>query len=59
VLVHKPGKENDIANPFSHPACFQVTDAEDNRDRLVLNPSRFVMLATTAFAKPLESKQRI
>jgi hypothetical protein len=30
ILVHKPGKENGIANPLSHPSRFQVMDAEDN-----------------------------
>jgi hypothetical protein len=59
VLVHKPGKENGIADPFSRPSRFQVTDAEDNRDQLVLNPEHFVTLAATAFAKPLALKQKI
>jgi hypothetical protein len=53
VLVHKPGKENGIADPLSRPMCFQVTNAENNRDQLVLNPERFAMLAATVFAKPL------
>jgi hypothetical protein len=52
VLVHKLGKENGIADPLSRPFRFQVTDAEDNRDQLVLNPERFVTLTASAFAKP-------
>jgi hypothetical protein len=56
VLVHKPGKENSIAHPFSRPTCFQVTDAEDNQDQLVLNPERFTTLAATIFAKPPKLK---
>jgi hypothetical protein len=36
VLVHKPGKENGIANPLFCPSHFQVTDAEDNRDQFVV-----------------------
>jgi hypothetical protein len=59
VLVHKPGKENGIANPLSRPLRFQVTDAEDNRNQLVLNPKRFVTLAASAFAKPLALEQKI
>jgi hypothetical protein len=59
VLVHKPGKENGIADSLSHPTCFQVTNAEDNRDQLVLNPDCFVMLAATAFTKPPALKQKI
>jgi hypothetical protein len=59
VLVHKPGKENSIANPLSRPSRFQVTDAEDNQDQLVLNPKRFVTLAATAFAKPPALEQKI
>jgi hypothetical protein len=56
VLVHKLGKENGIADPLSCPACFQIMDAEDNRDQLVLNFSHSIMLAITTFAKPLELK---
>jgi hypothetical protein len=52
VLVHKPGKENSIANPFFCPSRFQVMDTKDNQDQLVLNPEHFVTLAATAFAKP-------
>jgi hypothetical protein len=59
VLVHKPGKENGIADPLSCPSRFQVTDAEDNRDQLVLNPKHFVTLAATAFAKPPALEQKI
>jgi hypothetical protein len=59
VLVHKPGKENSIADSLSHPVHFQVTDAKDNQNQLVLNPSCFVVLAMTAFAKPPELKQKI
>jgi hypothetical protein len=59
VLVHKPGKENGIADPLSRPSRFQVTDAEDNWDQLVLNPERFITLAATAFAKPLALEQKI
>jgi hypothetical protein len=59
VLVHKPGKENGIANPLSRLSRFQVTDAEDNQDQLVLNPKRFVTLTATAFAKPPALKQKI
>jgi hypothetical protein len=59
MLVHKPGKKNSIANPLSHPSCFQVTDAEDNQDQLVLNPERFVTLAATTFAKPPALEQKI
>jgi hypothetical protein len=59
VLVHKLGKENGIANPLSRPTRFQVTDAKDNRDQLVLNPKRFITLATTAFAKPPALEQKI
>jgi hypothetical protein len=59
VLVHKPGKENGIADSLSCPSCFQVTDAEDNWNQLVLNPEHFVTLAATAFAKPPALKQRI
>jgi hypothetical protein len=59
VLVHKPGKKNGITNSLSCPACFQVTDTKDNWNQLVLNPSCFVTLATTAFAKPPELKQKI
>jgi hypothetical protein len=53
VLVHKPGKKNGITNPLSRPSHFQVTDAKDNWDQLVLNPKCFTTLAATAFAKPL------
>jgi hypothetical protein len=59
VLVHKPGKENGIANPLSRPSRFQVMDAEDNWDQLVLNPEHFVTLAATAFAKPPALEQKI
>jgi hypothetical protein len=59
VLVHKPGKENGIANPLPCLSCFQVMNAEDNRDQLVLNPKQFVMLAATAFAKPPALQQKI
>jgi hypothetical protein len=59
VLVHKPGKENSIANPLSHPSRFQVTDTEDNQDQLVLNSKRFITLAATAFAKPPTLEQKI
>jgi hypothetical protein len=52
VLVHKPGKENSIADPLSRSLHFQVTDAEDNRER-------FVTLAATAFVKPPALKQKI
>jgi transposase InsO family protein len=59
VLVHKLGKENGIADPLSCPSRFQVTDAEDNRDQLVLNPERFITLAASAFAKPPALEQKI
>jgi hypothetical protein len=59
VLIHKPGKENGIADPLSHPSRFQVTDAEDNRDQLILNPECFATLAATAFAKPPALEQKI
>jgi hypothetical protein len=59
VLVHKLGKENSITNSLSCPTCFQITDAEDNWNQLVFNPSYFAMLAATAFAKPLELKRKI
>jgi hypothetical protein len=59
VLVHKPGKENDIADPLSCLSRFQVTDTEDSWDQLVLNPECFVTLAVTAFAKPPVLKQKI
>jgi hypothetical protein len=59
ILVHKLGKENGIADSFSRPTRFQVTDAEDNRDQLVLNHEHFVTLAATTFAKPLALKQKI
>jgi transposase InsO family protein len=59
VLVHKPGKENSIADPLSRLSRFQVTDAEDNRDQLVLNPECFVTLAATTFAKPPALEQKI
>jgi transposase InsO family protein len=59
VLVHKQGKENNIADPLSRPSRFQVTDAEDNRDQLVLNPERFVTLAAFTFAKPPALEQKI
>jgi hypothetical protein len=59
MLVYKLGKENGIADPLSRPAHFQVTNAEDNWDQLVLNPSRFITLATTTFTKPPKLKQKI
>jgi hypothetical protein len=59
VLVHKPGKENGIADPLSYSIRFQVTNAEDNCDQLVLNPKHFITLAAAAFAKPLALKQKI
>jgi hypothetical protein len=59
VLVHKPGKKNGIADSLSCPSRFQVTDAKDNQDQLVLNPERFVTLAASAFAKPPALEQKI
>jgi hypothetical protein len=38
---------------------FQVTNAKDNWDQLVLNSKRFVTLAATTFAKPPALEQNI
>jgi hypothetical protein len=43
VLVHKPGKENGIADPLSRPLRFQVMDASDAKvqfENSVLNQNR-------------------
>lgn len=59
VLVHKPGKDNGIADPLSRPARFYVSDAEDNHNQTVLRKEQFVTLAASAFAKPPALEQKI
>ncbi|PIL32326.1 hypothetical protein GSI_05572 [Ganoderma sinense ZZ0214-1] len=47
-LSHKPGTTNTQADPLSRLSIHQVTDAEDNRNQIVLGPERFATLAASS-----------
>ena len=49
-LVHKPGKTQLQADPMSRISAHEVTNAEDNKDRIVLKPEQFRAISATAFA---------
>jgi len=57
-LTHRPGKANTQADPLSRFPTHQVTDAEDNRQQMVLRPEFFAKLAASsmAFVNPLEDR---
>lgn len=59
-LTHKPGTANTQADPLSRISEFQVTDAEDNQDQIVLRPERFATIAASALraVNPLEERIR-
>ena len=46
-LTHKPGKTNTQADPLSRLPMHQVSDADDNREQIVLGPERFAALSAT------------
>ena len=48
-LVYKPGSTQTRADPLSRLPEHQVTDADDNQDRVVLKPEYFKTIAATAF----------
>ena len=58
TLTHRPGKANTQADPLSRFPTHQVTDAEDNRQQVVLHPEFFAKLAATSrsFVNPLEGR---
>ncbi|PIL23032.1 hypothetical protein GSI_14339 [Ganoderma sinense ZZ0214-1] len=47
-LAHKPGAANTQADPLSRLATYHITDADDNREQIVLGPERFATLAATS-----------
>lgn len=49
-LTHKPGTTNTQADPLSRISIHQVTDADDNRDQIVLRPEHFASVAATSIA---------
>ena len=52
VLVHKPGSSNTRADPLSRLSSHEVTDADDNRERIVLRPEHFRICANDALGDP-------
>jgi RNase H-like domain found in reverse transcriptase len=55
-LTHRPRKANTQADPLSRLDIHQVTDAEDNRQQIVVKPKLFAKLTTTnhEFTNPLK-----
>nr|VWO97963.1 BZIP domain-containing protein [Ganoderma boninense] len=47
-LAHKPGTRNMQADPLSRLSTYQITDADDNHDQIILGPERFATLAATS-----------
>ena len=47
-MVHKPGTVNTRVDPLSRLSSHSVTDAEDNKSRVVLKPEQFRIAATEA-----------
>ena len=59
LLTHRPGKANTQADALSRLDIHQVTDAEDNRQQVVLKPEVFAKLAAANMViNPLESRLR-
>jgi hypothetical protein len=48
-LTHKPGTAITQADPLSRIPTHQVTDAEDNRNQVVLHPDHFIESAAASF----------
>src|SRR5690606_1432118 len=59
-LTHRPGKTNTQADALSRLDVHQVSDAEDNKQQVVLKPELFAKLAAahTVLANPLEDRLR-
>ena len=55
-LTHKPGTTNTQADPLSRISTHLVSDADDNRDQIVLRPEHFASAAVTVAedSDPLE-----
>ena len=47
------------SDPLSRFSTHEVTDAEDNRDQIVLKPDHFKVIAATAFTETLPLEKRI
>jgi transposase InsO family protein len=57
-LEHRPGKANTQADPLSRMPHHQVSDADDNTQRVVLRPDHFAKMAATRLVNPLEERIR-
>ena len=53
-LVHKPGKKNIVPDAMTRDSTREVTDAEDNRDIVMLGPEHFRKVAAVHFASSEE-----
>ena len=58
-LTHKPGTAITQANPLSRISTHQVTDADDNKDRVVLRPDHFADTAAASFEASSTLEQEI
>lgn len=51
ILVHRPGKANTQADPLSRMPHHRVSDADDNKQQVVLRPEHFAKLAASSMTK--------
>jgi transposase InsO family protein len=59
VLVHKAGTANTRADPLSRMPNHAVSDADDNREEIVLKPEHFKIAATKALSQPTDLETQI
>lgn len=59
ILIHKPGTANTRADPLSRMSTHAVSDADDNREEIVLKPEHFKIAAASALSDPSDLEQRI
>jgi hypothetical protein len=58
-LTHKPGTTNTQADPLSCISTHLMTDADDNRDQIILRPDHFASVAATSIEESNTLEQQI
>jgi hypothetical protein len=58
-LTHKPRTTNTQADPLSRISTHLVTDADDNRNQIILRPEHFASVAATSIADTNTLEQQI
>jgi hypothetical protein len=58
-LTHKPGTTNTQADPLSRISTHLMTDADDNRDQIILRPDHFASVAVTLIEESNTLEQQI